>query len=108
MGTGLFSAYERRQRNKKDPKHQERVKKWSKTYREKYPEKIKEYFSRYDKEMRKLSAEIGNCTYCYKPKEKDKYKMCLICRMKIRRYNDNYYRKKNMIARNEKEQRRDL
>lgn len=38
------------------------------------------------KELREISIEIGNCTFCYKPKEDPKYRHCFKCREYHRLY----------------------
>jgi hypothetical protein len=36
--------------------------------------------------MYKLSLEIGNCTWCHKPKEQDGFKTCGKCRERNRKW----------------------
>lgn len=44
----------------------------------------------YRKQLREVAKDIGNCPQCFRPKEKDKYKMCAKCR----EYSRKYYKKK--------------
>ncbi len=47
----------------------------------------------YQKELRELSKEIGNCIACHKPKEKSNFWVCLKCRTRMKKYLKSYRRK---------------
>ena len=45
---------------------------------------INEVANKIRKEKVVISKEIGNCTYCFKPKDNLRYALCLNCRLKKR------------------------
>ncbi|MFW6025506.1 MAG: hypothetical protein ACOCRX_04120 [Candidatus Woesearchaeota archaeon] len=57
---------------------------------ERHLEKQREY----EREMRALSREIGNCTECFQPKDDDRYRRCLRCRILTRERDRRYRRRK--------------
>lgn len=49
-------------------------------------ESSKQWHRNYRKEMRETARDLGNCTYCYKEKSKNEFKMCANCREKHQGY----------------------
>lgn len=99
MSRSLFSRYNNRQKKykelKQNPEEYNKFKEYQKQKRRNFVKKNREEHNRksrkYKQEMRDTAREIGNCTKCFKPKEKDKYKLCLKCR----EYSREYYKKHN-------------
>lgn len=69
---------------KEKSENKEHLRKYARKYYEKNREELIQYQSDYQKEMIKLSKELGNCSKCYGIKDNPKYAMCLKCRIKGR------------------------
>jgi len=46
----------------------------------------------YQKEMKEIAIEIGNCSVCFKEKDNPKFKTCSKCRAYYRAYSRAYFR----------------
>lgn len=76
-------------RNKWHKKNPEKAKELSKKYYQNLSEEkkkeIREKIREYNRDLRKLDLELGNCINCHKPKEDPRYKQCIDCRAKARK-----------------------
>jgi hypothetical protein len=86
MGRGLFSKLNHAKKEwakvKADPELHKKVIQ-ARIRREKNPDILKERYKKkalYNKELREICKEIGNCPHCFKPRDNPKYKHCDRCR----------------------------
>ena len=89
---GLISRIKRDERRNSDPVYKARQKKWSHDYYERHKADVKKRSIKYRNELKKFARKIGHCTYCFKEKKKDKFRLCELCREKLR---NDYKRRKN-------------
>jgi hypothetical protein len=102
MASSLFSRHEaakkRYKKIKENPElyakklEQQRARYKKRTEEQKKKDKL--YLNDWRKSMRNTAKLIGNCSLCFKEKKKNNFKMCLDCRIKMRKY----YKKEIIIS----------
>ena len=92
--SGMWSRYFKAQRLNANPEYRKKINAKRRKAYQKNKVKIRPKANEYYRELRKISLEIGNCANCFQPKPKDKFKTCLKCRLRFRKYSKKYLQKK--------------
>lgn len=102
MVSSIFSRHEAAQRRyKKIKESPELYAKKLEQQRARYKKRTEEQKQRqlklqneWKRSMSRVAKDLGNCSMCYKEKKKNNFKMCLSCRIKMRKQ----YKKEIIIS----------
>ena len=83
-----------RENLKKDPEKYKRYLISRNKSSKKWWQKNKDKMMEYQKDMRQIDREIGNCTQCHKERDNPKYRLCSKCRVYHRMKLAEYKKKK--------------